>query len=239
MTSADAATSADASTWSDDRIRTFHGRHGRTTERGRRVLEALGPEHGLDRRPDATRPLVVEVGCGSGDAALAFCAAAPDVDLLAIDVHVPGVVRLLETRSTGAFPNLFVERGDALEVLDHRLGTASLIGLHLFFPDPWPKARHHKRRFVRPDILDLVADRLAPRGVFRMATDAADYVEWAVAHLDAHPAFEGGVTGRPAWRPVTRYESAGLDEGRRPTDLTYLRTRAQTRAGIRRRGPRP
>ena len=216
-------TTSEADTWRDARIRTFHGRHGRTTDRMQSVLDRLAPAHGLDARPDPSRPLVLEVGCGNGDAALAFCDADPDADLLAVDVHVPGVVRLLEACDAGAAPNLFVERGDALGVLDDRLGTASLAGLHLFFPDPWPKARHHKRRFVRPDVLDLVADRLAPGAPFRIASDVADYVAWAIEHLDAHPAFDGGPSERPSWRPVTRYEAAGVEAGREPVDLTYVR----------------
>lgn len=219
-----AVTTSDADTWRDTRIRTFHGRHGRTTERMQRALDELAPAHGLGARPDPARPLVLEVGCGNGEAALAFCEAEPGVDLLAVDVHVPGVVRLLEVCAAGELPNLFVERGDAVEVLDDRVVTSSLAGLHLFFPDPWPKARHHKRRFVRPDVLDLVADRLAPGAPFRLASDVEDYVDCALEHLDAHPAFEGGVTDRPVWRPVTRYESAGVEAGRDPVDLTFVRT---------------
>lgn len=210
--------------WRATRIRTFHGRHGRVTARMQDVLDHAGPRFGLEARPRGDRPLVVEIGCGHGDAALAFCAAHPDADLLALDVHTPGIVRLLEERDAGRAPNLFVERADGVEVLDHRLtDPAGLAGLHLFFPDPWPKARHHKRRFVRPDVLDLVADRLAPGAPLRIATDVADYVDWTIDHLDAHPAFVGGPSDRPAWRPVTRYEQAGLDAGRAPVDLCYRR----------------
>ncbi len=188
-----------------------------------RILDEDGPRFGLETRPDHARPLVLEVGCGNGDAALAFGAATPGVDLLAVDVHTPGVVRLLEERLAGQVPNLFVERADGVDLLDHRLDAGSLAGLHLFFPDPWPKARHHKRRFVRPDVLDLVADRLAPGAPFLVASDVADYVEWTIEHLDAHPSFVGGVADRPSWRPVTRYERAGLDAGRQPVDLCYRR----------------
>lgn len=216
-------TGPDDSTWKDTRIRTFHGRHGRVTARMQQVLDRAGPDHGLGSRSDPTRPLVLEVGCGDGVAAETFCATHPDVDLLAVDVHTPGVVRLLEVCASGAMSNLMVERGDAVELLDHRLPPASLAGLHLFFPDPWPKARHHKRRFVRPDVLDLVADRLAPGAPLRIASDVDDYVSSAVDLLDEHPAFEGGVSARPTWRPVTRYETAGIAAGREPIDLTYLR----------------
>lgn len=215
--------SDDRDDWRSTRIRTFHGRHGRVTPRIQAVLDEVGPAYGLDRRPDPARPLVLEVGCGAGDAAIAFCLATPEVDLLAVDVHTPGIARLLEVRAAGEVPNLFVERADGVDVLDHRLGPGSLAGLHFFFPDPWPKARHHKRRFVRPDVVELVVARLAPGAPLRLATDSVDYVDWALAHLDAHPALNGGVSERPPWRPVTRYEQAGIDAGRPPVDLTYRR----------------
>lgn len=209
--------------WRDARIRTFHGRHGRTTDRMRRVLDDAGPQHGLAARLDVHRPLVLEVGCGHGDAALAYATTHPATDLLAVDVHAPGIVRLLEECERGELSNLHVERGDAVALLDDRLGTGSLEGLHLFFPDPWPKARHHKRRFVRPDVLDLVADRLTAGASFLVATDHADYADWARAQLDAHAEFEGGPAERPRWRPVTRYEQAGIDAGRTIVDLAYVR----------------
>ncbi len=193
------------------------------TERRRRALAELGPRFGLDRRPDRARRLVLEVGCGMGEAAVAHAIAHPDVDTFAVDVHTAGIATLLERRAVDGPDNLYVERADGLDVLDHRLGTGSLAGLLLFFPDPWPKARHHKRRFVRPDVLDLVADRLARGGAFLVATDDADYAEWAVEHLDDHPAFDGGRADRPAWRPITRYEQAGLDAGREIVDLAYRR----------------
>ena len=129
----------------------------------------------------------------------------------------------LEQRAADGPANLFVEHTDGLVLLDHGLSTDSLAGLHLFFPDPWPKTRHHKRRFVRPDVLDLLADRLQSGAVLLVATDVADYAAWAQDHLDAHPGFEGGVTERPVWRQRTRYEQAGLDAGRTIVDLAYRR----------------
>lgn len=193
------------------------------TERRRRALDELGPRYRLDRRSDPARPLVLEVGCGMGEAAVAYAETHPEVDVLAVDVHTAGIASLLEQRAGEGPDNLFVERTDGLDLLDDRLGTGVLAGLLLFFPDPWPKARHHKRRFVRPDVLDLVADRLAPGAPFLVATDHAGYAEEAQKRLDAHPAFEGGRAPRPAWRPVTRYERAGLDAGREIVDLAYRR----------------
>ena len=187
-----------------------------------RALDELGPTRALAGR-DRSRPLVLEVGCGHGEAAIGFAVAHPDHDVLAVDVHSPGIADLLQTVSELGIDNVLVERRDAVDLLDHAIPPGGLAGLHLFFPDPWPKTRHRKRRFVRPDLLDLVADRLRPGGWFRMATDVDDYVGWASRHLDAHRSFTGGVVARPDWRPVTRYESAALAADRDVVDLAYRR----------------
>lgn len=191
----------------------------------RDIIDQLGPVRGVDAclRRNTGRPLVVEVGCGGGEAALAFARAHPGTDLLAVDVHYPGIVRLLEAGVEEELENLFTERADAVELLDDGFGPSSLAGVHFFFPDPWPKTRHHKRRFVRPDVLDLIADRLAPGADLLVATDVDDYVAWARHHLDTHRYFVGGEVPRPTWRPVTRYEAAGLDAGRTVVDLGYTR----------------
>lgn len=204
------------------RIRTFHARHGRTTPAMRRALAEIGPRHELARRP-ATRPLVLEVGCGHGEAALAFADAHPHLDVLAVDVHTPGVAHLLRTLARAPRPNLWVERTDALDLLDHRIPTGGLAGAHVFFPDPWPKVRHHKRRFVRLDVVDLLADRLGRGALLRFATDVADYAATARALLDAHPAFAGGPVPRPAWRPATGYERRARAAGRAVTELAHRR----------------
>jgi len=206
------------------RIRTFHARHGRLTDQMRRALTEVAPRHDPARRP-AGRPLVLEIGCGHGDAALAFADAHPGLDVLATDVHSPGIAHLLLALEARPRPNVFVARRDALELLDHDLGPASLAGVHAFFPDPWPKARHHKRRLLRPDVLDLLADRLAPGGVLRVATDAEDYADAARSLLDRHPAFAGGPAPRPAWRPRQGYEAKALEAGRAVHELAYERAR--------------
>lgn len=189
----------------------------------RATLDELGPRRRLDTRPDPARPLVLEVGCGLGDAAVAFARHRPEVDLLALDVHTPGVARVLAEAERLELANLFVERADAIEVLHDRIATGGLTGVHVFFPDPWPKTRHHKRRFVRPDVLDLLADRLAPGARLLVATDVVDYARWAERHLDAHPDFVGGRADRPSWRPAAGYEAKGRAAGRDPVDLAYRR----------------
>lgn len=204
-------------------VRTFHARHGRVSDGMRHAIAALGPARGLAARTDTGRPLLLEVGCGHGEAAMAFAVAHPEVDLLAVDVHTPGIARLLRRAERDGVANLYVERADALELLTDHLGPESLAGVHLFFPDPWPKNQHRKRRFVRADVLDLLADRMVPGAPLRIATDVADYATWAQHQLDAHPAFEGGVTQRPPWRPTAGYEAKGHAAGRSVIDLCHRR----------------
>lgn len=204
------------------RIRTFHARHGRVTDPMRRALAEIGPRHDPARR-DPERPLVLEVGCGHGDAALAYADAHPGVDVLAADVHTPGIAHLLLALDARPRPNVWVARADALDVLDHDLGPGSLVGVHVFFPDPWPKVRHRKRRFVRPDVVDLLADRIVPGGHLLVATDIEDYAHHARAVLDGHAAFAGGDGPRPDWRPSEGYEAKGLAAGRTIVELAYRR----------------
>ena len=187
------------------------------------VLDGAGAARRLAERADPARPLVVEVGCGRGEATIGFATEHPDVDIFAVDVHTPGVVAVVEAADAAGLPNVFTERADALHVLDERCAPGQLAAVHLFFPDPWPKARHHKRRFVRPDVLDLVADRLRRGGSLLMATDVEEYVRWALRHGDAHPAFTTAVAERPAWRPVTRYEAVAGRAGRPVVDLEFRR----------------
>lgn len=203
-------------------MRTFHARHGRVTERMRRALADVGPRHELAQR-DPARPLVLEVGCGHGEAALAFADTHPDHDVLATDVHTPGIAHLLRALDDHPRSNVYVAARDALDVLDHELAPSSLAGVHVFFPDPWPKSRHRKRRFVRSDVVDLLADRLVAGGVVHVATDIADYAAQASDVLDRHPAFQGGGAPRPAWRPRAGYEDKGLAAGRSITELRYQR----------------
>lgn len=161
-----------------------------------------------------TAPVVLEIGSGHGAAAVAYAAAHRDHDLIAAEVHVPGVARMLAQAEPFDLTNLWVEVDDALPLLTERIPTGSLAGVHLFFPDPWPKGKHAKRRFVQQHTLTLLADRLEPGGVLRIATDHevyAAHVRHQVAHHGGWQVVEGA---RPSWRPQDGFEAKGLRAGR-------------------------
>ncbi len=171
-------------------------------------------------------PFVVEVGSGMGETTAAIAAAHPEVDYLAIEVHLPGVGALLKRIDALGLANLRVIRHDAIEVLTHMIGDASLSGLHLFFPDPWPKKRHHKRRILQPAFAALAARKLAPGGLFHAATDWPEYAEHMLAVLSAEPLLENTAPGyapRPAGRPLTKFENRGVKLGHEVRDLVFRR----------------
>ncbi|GAA1743485.1 tRNA (guanosine(46)-N7)-methyltransferase TrmB [Luedemannella helvata] len=222
------------------RIRTFHPRRGRTGTRRAEALERLWPSLGLDipadpaaRGPVDTAalfgrraPLVLEIGCGMGDAAVAMAAADPDRDYLAVDVHTPGLGRILTEIEGRGLTNLRPARGDALDLVRDGLTPASLAAVHVFFPDPWPKARHHKRRLVQPATVALLADRLAPGGLLLCATDWADYAEQMLAVLSSEPTLvnlHDGAAPRLETRPVTAFERRAIDAGRQVADFAFAR----------------
>ena len=166
-------------------------------------------------------PLILEIGSGMGESTAALAAAEPDVDHLAVEVFEPGIAALL-MRAT-ELTNLVVLRGDAVTLLSEKVPEASLAGIRIFFPDPWPKRRHHKRRLVQPAFVALAASRLQPGGTLHMATDWADYAEQMRAVADAEPRLVGGEVPRPPWRPVTKFEARARAEGRDVHDFVYRR----------------
>jgi tRNA (guanine-N7-)-methyltransferase len=166
-------------------------------------------------------PLILEIGSGMGESTAALAAAEPDVDHLAVEVFEPGIAALL-MRAT-ELTNLVVLRGDAVALLSEKVPEASLAGIRIFFPDPWPKRRHHKRRLVQPAFAALAATRLRPGGTLHMATDWADYAEQMRAVADAEPRLVGGEVPRPPWRPVTKFEARARAEGRDVHDFVYGR----------------
>ena len=168
-------------------------------------------------------PLVVEIGVGVGEATVALAAARPEVVVLGIEVWHPGVADTFHRMAQAGVDNVRMLSIDAVWTMQHLLGPASITELWTFFPDPWPKQRHQRRRLVTPEFASVVADRLVPGGLWRLATDWDDYADQARAVLDAEPGLVGGVTERWADRPVTRFEGRGLEAGRSITDLTYRR----------------
>ena len=168
-------------------------------------------------------PLVVEIGPGVGEATGVLAAARPDHDVLALEVWRPGVASALAEVAAAGATNVRFCCVDAAWVVDHLVRPDSLAELWTFFPDPWPKTRHHKRRLVSAGFARLAASRLRPGGVWRLATDWADYADQMREVLDAEPLLSGGRVERWAERPVTKFERKGLDAGRVITDLAYVR----------------
>jgi tRNA (guanine-N7-)-methyltransferase len=221
------------------RIRSFVRREGRLTTGQARALADVWPRYGiadtdapLDLRAVFGRsaPTVLEIGFGNGESLVQMAAAAPQKNFLGIEVHRPGVGNLLLQLEQRGLDNVRVMQRDAVEVLNLNIPDNVLDAVHLFFPDPWPKKRHHKRRIVQPEFVSLVARRLRPGGVFHMATDWQDYAEHMMAVMSASPAFEncagpGAWSSRPDDRPETRFERRGQRLGHGVWDLLFRKTK--------------
>ncbi|WP_374199624.1 MULTISPECIES: tRNA (guanosine(46)-N7)-methyltransferase TrmB [Micromonospora] len=170
-------------------------------------------------------PIVLEIGSGMGDATAAMAAADPGRDYLAVEVHTPGIANLLGLVERLGLGNVRVARGDALDLV-RALPDGSLDAVHVFFPDPWPKSRHHKRRIISPTHVALLRSRLTPGGTLHCATDWAEYAESMRETLTADPGLvdvHGGYAPRPAHRPVTKFERRALTAGRPVFDLVHRR----------------
>jgi len=192
---------------------------------------SIAPGHPLDPAAAFGRdaPLIVEIGSGAGESLVAMAAARPESNVLAFEVYVPGIARTLGRLHDERVGTVRLVQADAVDGLTHLLGPASLAEVWTFFPDPWPKARHHKRRLVDAAFADLVASRLLAGGSWRLATDWADYAEQIRTVLDDHPDLENLGTAEDGWaercadRPLTRFERRGLEAGRTVRDLHYRR----------------
>ena len=229
-------------------IRTFVIRNGRLTDAQADALERLLPRWGIEHaeaadaappggvaalfpRPD--RPLRVEVGFGNGDALLEMAEAEPEVNFLGVEVHAPGVGHALlglesRMREGRALDNVRLCRHDAIEVLDALCAPGSVERVYVFFPDPWVKKRHHKRRILQGDFLDASARALAPGGLLHAATDVVEYADWMLERLEADARFsntapDGRFVPRPEWRPSTRFERRGERLGHEVRDLVLAR----------------
>jgi tRNA (guanine-N7-)-methyltransferase len=168
-------------------------------------------------------PLAVEIGSGVGEATVALAAARPSYDVLGIEVWQPGIADTFHRMEQSGVQNIRMISVDAVWSLEHLLGPDSISELWTFFPDPWPKQRHVRRRLVAPELAHLAATRLAPGAHWRLATDWGDYAEQMQRVLDAEPLLEGGVVDRWPERPLTRFERRGLEAGHQVTDLAYRR----------------
>lgn len=181
------------------------------------------PGFSLADRFGRVAPLIVEIGSGVGEATAELAAARPAYNVLAFEVWRPGVADTFRRLEQLGVENVRALSVDAVWSFEHLLGPGSVSELWTFFPDPWPKKRHHKRRLVTPAFAELAASRLVPGGVWRLATDWADYAAQMVAVLDGVPTLSGGPAERWADRPVTKFERKGVAAGRQITDLTYRR----------------
>ena len=212
-------------------VRSYVLRQGRTTPAQKRALDDLFPHYGIafkHERIDAGRlfgrraPLVLEIGSGMGETTAAIAAEHPQLDFIAIEVHGPGVGSLLKRIHQAGLQNVRVLRHDAVEVLEHMIGDSTLAAVHLFFPDPWPKKRHHKRRLVQPSFAELLAEKLEPGGVLHAATDWPDYAQQMDAVFGGNALYERAAAGRVA-RPATKFENRGRKLGHAITELCFRR----------------
>lgn len=247
-------------------IRSFVLRQGRMSPAQHHAYDTLLPRYGIGFHPQpldaAARfgraaPLILEIGSGMGETTAQIAQAMPQNNFVAVEVHRPGVGALLKQIEQQQLANLRVIQHDAVEVVQHMIAPRSLAGVHLFFPDPWPKARHHKRRIVQPPFIKLLASRVAPGGYLHFATDWEPYAQWMLEVLSSEPslintapghragpvvnqsastaATNGGAASgsvhhlsgasgfapRPAYRPITKFETRGLKLGHGVWDLLF------------------
>jgi tRNA (guanine-N7-)-methyltransferase len=225
-----------------DHIRSYVNRRVHDTPGQRAARERLLPRYGIPHGPQPLdvraafgrdAPVVLEIGFGMGETTAAIAQARPQTDFLAVEVYPAGVGALLRRLDEQAIGNVRIVQHDAVEVLRDMIAPDSLAGVHVYFPDPWPKARHHKRRLIQPPLVALLASRLAPGAYLHCATDWLHYAEQMLAVLSAEPALRNTAADyapRPAWRPLTKFEQRGLRLGHEVRDLLFVRREASALA---------
>jgi tRNA (guanine-N7-)-methyltransferase len=216
-------------------IRSYVLRAGRIGPGQARALLELGPRYVLPYGAQTidfdvvfgrSAPHILEIGFGMGDATAAIAGALPQTDFVGVEVHPPGVGALLKRIGEDGLTNLRIVQHDAVDVLMHMVAPDSLAGVHLFFPDPWHKKKHHKRRLVQSPLVGLLASRLRPGGYVHCATDWAPYAEQMLEVLGAEPTLRNTADGyapRPDYRPLTKFEQRGLKLGHGVWDLVFVR----------------
>ncbi len=217
-------------------IRSFVRRAGRTTTGQAKAFETLGPRFlqpytgaPLDVAQAFGRqaPTILEIGFGMGEATAHIASLMPEKNFLCCEVHEPGVGALLKRIGEQGLQNIRIVQHDAVEVLDHMLNPGTLAGIHIFFPDPWHKLRHHKRRLIQPPLVAKLATRLAPGGYLHCATDWEPYAQQMLQVLSAEPALRNSADGfapKPDYRPLTKFENRGLKLGHGVWDVVFSRT---------------
>jgi tRNA (guanine-N7-)-methyltransferase len=216
-------------------VRSFVLRQGRMGSGQHKALAELGPrfvlpyvESGVDLNQVFGRvaPKILEIGFGMGQTTAEIAAANPDRDYLAVEVHTPGVGSLLKLIGEQGLANIRIIQHDAIEVIEHMIPDASLSGVHIFFPDPWPKKRHYKRRLIQPDLVQLISRKLVPGGYLHCATDWEDYAIWMLEVLSTEKMLKNTAESyveRPQWRPLTKFELRGMRLGHGVRDLLFRR----------------
>ncbi|WP_395060288.1 tRNA (guanosine(46)-N7)-methyltransferase TrmB [Polaromonas sp.] len=220
-------------------IRSFVRRTGRTTVGQAKAFEDVGPAYLLPYAPapldfaagyGRTAPTVLEIGFGMGEATAHIAALMPDKNFLCCEVHTPGVGALLKRISERGLTNIRIVQHDAVEVLQHMLAPQSLDGVHIFFPDPWHKKKHNKRRLIQPPLIAQLVSRLKPGGYIHCATDWQPYAEQILEVLAAEPLLnntagstDGGYATKPHYRPLTKFENRGIKLGHGVWDLVFER----------------
>ena len=214
-------------------IRSFVLRQGRVSNAQQRAHDTLLPRYGIPFAPHIVEldlafgrsaPEILEIGFGRGETTAAIAAAHPENDFLGIEVHTPGVGSLLKEIAAQGLANLRVIQHDAVEVLTRMIAPSTFDGVHIFFPDPWPKKRHHKRRLIQPPFLALLVARMKPGAYLHVATDWQEYAEQVLSVLAAEPRLRNTVDGyapRPEYRPQTKFERRGLKLGHGVWDIVF------------------
>jgi len=219
----------------EHRIRSFVTRAGRLSTAQERALNELGPRFMIDyaKAPLDTAqafgrsaPVVLEIGFGMGQTTAHIAKNMPEKDFIGVEVHTPGVGSLLKLIGEENLANLRVIQHDAVEVLNNMIADGSLAGVHVFFPDPWHKARHNKRRLIQAPFVKLLTDKLAPGGYLHLATDWEDYAVQMLEVLSAETGLQNTAEGyapQPAYRPLTKFENRGLKLGHGVWDLVFTK----------------
>jgi tRNA (guanine-N7-)-methyltransferase len=213
-------------------VRSYSIRGSRITEAQRTAKDALQAVHGIEFKQEqinipaifpASEKVIMEIGFGMGEATAIIAKNHPNNGYIAVDVHPPGIGKLLARIVENDLTNLKVIEEDAHVVLQHMIADESLDGIHLFFPDPWPKKKHNKRRIVNAAFLSLIHPKIKKGGFIHIATDWVPYAVNIQEVFAGSTLFTGGVIDKPEWRPVTRFEGQGIDKDHAVNDMFYLK----------------